>query len=488
MRDDIITELSSNLVEENKDCELPPMELYLKETVLNTISNLSCGEKVWAKCYRSQCQVEHDILATIKDVECEYYDVIHINDYEYYLRNPVHIRNNGVYELVRSDHVMINCSGVENGIRQNKSFYSTGFRKYIKRRTAPEGREETLNVVILMIDSVSRNDFMISLPKSYDYLTKFLNGTILKGYNIVGDGSAGSLFPIFTGHSEEELSPYLTKNSTLRHVDVLPFIFYQLKRDGYRTAYMEDMPWLGNFEYKFNGFRHRPADHYLRHFYVMDAWEKPITERLCAGDTFLYQVMLNKTNQFLHFGNKIFCFTLISELTSNAVNFLSIADGALVTFLQTLVKEGHFRKTLLLVMGDHGSKFNEVKDTLHGRLEERLPFMCVILPEDLKRRQPDVEAVLRANADTRTTPYDVHATILDAVDLPQYMNRHKVAGAKIPRGMSLFKPIPRNRTCWEAGVEPHWCPCYSWVNVPSDDALYPRVAETLVRRKDRKSP
>lgn len=38
-------------------------------------------------------------------------------------------------------------------------------------------------------DSLSRNAFIRTLPKSYDYLTNVLHADVLKGYNIIGDGT-----------------------------------------------------------------------------------------------------------------------------------------------------------------------------------------------------------------------------------------------------------------------------------------------------------
>jgi hypothetical protein len=63
---------------------------------------------------------------------------------------------------------------------------------------APDGLP--LNVLIWGFDSISRNTFIRKLPKSYDLLVNGLGGgTVLKGYNIVGDGTPQALIPILTG-------------------------------------------------------------------------------------------------------------------------------------------------------------------------------------------------------------------------------------------------------------------------------------------------
>lgn len=85
-------------------------------------------------------------------------------------------------------------------------------------------------------------------------------------------------------------------------------------------------------------------------------------------------------------------------------------------------------------------------------IEERLPFMAIILPEKLNHDRPNAEKHLRENVDILTTPFDIHATILDALTLRHLRNNYTVSGSELPRGMSLLEPIPTTRSCAEADV------------------------------------
>lgn len=60
------------------------------------------------------------------------------------------------------------------------------------------------NVLMFGFDSVSRMSWIRMLPQSYEYMIKegFI---VLKGYNIVGDGTPQNLLPILTGKKETEL-------------------------------------------------------------------------------------------------------------------------------------------------------------------------------------------------------------------------------------------------------------------------------------------
>ncbi|KPJ14844.1 hypothetical protein RR48_04329 [Papilio machaon] len=404
-------------------CEIPKLDPFAKEVTKfdKILPKVVCQGKDWVKCYHSECRVIKEILDTTTDIVCIYNDIIYINDAEYVIGEDVVVKGNNSYLLMRSDHVKVKCTGSH-------------------------------------IDS----------------------------YNIVGDGTPAALFPILTGKTELELPDVRKKMNNNGSLDNMPFIFYKLKEDGYRTAYFEDMPWIGTFQYRFKGFKNRPADHYLRAFYLEESsggkkwWNVGSNNKYCVGDTPQYKLMLNITDQFLKLDGKKFCFTFIADITHDDFNMISTADDHLVDFLRGFRQAGHMENTLLMVMGDHGPRYAYIRDTLQGKLEERLPLMAIVLPESLKRERPFVEDVLRGNAEVLSTPHDIYATVLDVLHMRQHWNTYKVTGADLTRGLTLLEPIPRNRSCSEAGIQPHWCACLAWRNVSEEDPLYQRTAETLV--------
>ena len=111
-------------------------------------------------------------------------------------------------------------------------------------------------------------------------------------------------------------------------------------------------------------------------------------------------------------------------------------------------------------MGDHGARYGEVRRMIQGKLEERLPLFTMTFPLWFEARHPRIVKNLRLNTGRLTSWFDVYATF-----------RHMLSYPKIPtnlkHGRSLFDEIPQSRTCTDATVEPHWCPCLemSAVNV-----------------------
>ena len=93
-------------------------------------------------------------------------------------------------------------------------------------------------------------------------------------------------------------------------------------------------------------------------------------------------------------------------------------------------------------------RFTKIRDSLQGKLEERLPFMSLLFPTSFKEKYPLQFAQLRANEERLTTPLDLHATLKDIVALdgkPSTILSPK--DGTHPKGISLFKSIPAARTC-----------------------------------------
>lgn len=160
------------------------------------------------------------------------------------------------------------------------------------------------NVFVLGFDSLSRLAFMRKLPKSYEYLTKNLTGLVLKGYNIVGDGTPQAIIPILTGKTELELPDTRKRKFKSDFVNVYPFIWDEYKKHGYMTAYNEDLPTTGIFTYRLNGFQKQPTDHYMRTYYVEQENYKHYKE-FCISNSPSHQIFLDYSRS-VSFGNIIF--------------------------------------------------------------------------------------------------------------------------------------------------------------------------------------
>lgn len=63
----------------------------------------------------------------------------------------------------------------------------------------PQKNSLQMNVLILIVDSMSHLSYQRKLPKTYAYLKSSLDTFILNGYNIVGDATTAAMIPLLTG-------------------------------------------------------------------------------------------------------------------------------------------------------------------------------------------------------------------------------------------------------------------------------------------------
>lgn len=75
---------------------------------------------------------------------------------------------------------------------------------------------------------------------------------------------------------------------------------------------------------------------------------------------------------------------------------ISSADDDIADILEK--QKYRFDDQFLFMFSDHGHRFDAVRETFVGRLEERLPFFSVHVPRSLRTQYPHFDKVLRWNA------------------------------------------------------------------------------------------
>ncbi|XP_060065896.1 uncharacterized protein LOC132546203 [Ylistrum balloti] len=357
---------------------------------------------------------------------------------------------------INTDFIKVECF-----TKQNKSLY-TNFHAFAvpradskrTRRSTEEEENPAYNVLMLGIDSLSRNSFYRNLPKTRETLIDKLKAVELFGYSKVGDNTFPNLIPITLGISVKELRRR-GWNQTIPFDDY-EFIWNKYSKHGYTTLFSEDMTDIGLFNYLKKGFRKSPVDHFYEPMgAATEAHPKLWSKKHCFGDRLETNIILNYVSDFLNVYNdtKTFGFVYLSRVYHNSDNIVKEYDDVLTNFLENFIKDGHANNTVLIVFSDHGSRFGHLRKSPVGRLEERLPAVFMVLPTNFSIDAIEAVSNLNENARKLTTPYDVHETLLDI--LHQTQNR-TINGT---HGISLFSEIPPDRDCRRAGISSHWCTC-----------------------------
>lgn len=310
-------------------------------------------------------------------------------------------------------------------------------------------------MLLLGIDSLSRNSFFRNLPKTRTTLLEKLGAVELLGYSKVGDNTFPNLIPITLGISVKELQRQGWKQ-TSTSFDKYDFIWKKFAKNGYTTLFSEDMTDIGIFNYLKKGFKKTPVDHFYEPMgAAIEAHSKLWTKKLCFGDRFETEIILDYVSDFLsvYKHTKTFGFAYLSRFYHNSDSIVKQADDILTNFLENFISNGHANNTVLIVFSDHGSRFGNLRRSPVGHLEERLPAAYIVLPANFTIDALEAESNLRENARKLTTPYDIHETLLDILHQTQNRTMNST------KGISLFSEIPPDRNCRMAGMSNHWCTC-----------------------------
>ena len=303
-----------------------------------------------------------------------------------------------------------------------------------------------LSVLMLGFDSVSSASFRRKMPKTLRYLKDSLKTYIITGQTVIGDGTSPALTAMLAGLHENEAPEGRQGFANSGPIDKWPWLMTLFKEHGYVTMMAEDDPTVGAFNLRLNGFEEPPADHYARPFWLaLEDRQERDEAGLCSRSTFMVNYTLDYIlSYFESYPDTLkFAFTFMSYLSHAHPNHLSYADNDVLRLLRLFVERGYHNNTLIVIFGDHGSRNDDVRNTMQGKLEERLPWLSMSLPAWLTKRYPDITSALEHNQHVISSPFDLHATLHHVLTYPNDPKGEKT--------QTLFKKLNNTRTCDEAG-------------------------------------
>ncbi|CAG5127274.1 unnamed protein product [Candidula unifasciata] len=413
------------------------------------------GEKNWVFVDNGTLRFSEEAKKIHKDFHCDYYPLIRgPGDYQISFSDPMKDIKDGAN--LTSDFFKIICVDTNNNTYEN-IHAGIHLNLTIKERlkiVKPPANGLGLSIAFLGFDSMSRMSWLRRMPLTRDYLVNELKAIEFQGYNIMGDGTPAALLPILTGKHEQELPEH-----------------------GYVTSWADAQIQIAPFNYRLLGFEHSPVDYFMRPFYLAVDPLYPKYSPDCHASEPMHMLWFNWIRDIFNMykDDPKFLFHFYTPLSHDDNNKITTADEDLKTFIQYLEMGGFLNNTLLLIMADHGARFADVRRTLSGKLEERLPYVSLRFPPWFETKYPEIIKNMRTNVNRLTTAFDLHETFKDVL---------KFDGAGMGdiknRGISLFKEIPKSRTCADADVAAHWCACLSWQNVPQTDPDAKRALQTAL--------
>jgi hypothetical protein len=375
----------SNHMKYKRPCvhpKLSPFDSQIMQFVNKSKTKLMCNPKEnWIYIDNGTLRVSKEAIRKHGTIVCAYIPLYRgNNDFVVYEGNRIFPVMDKMPLI--TDFLKIDCRSKDGGIYSNIhsgiAYQSSLHRRHIWN-PIPK-RALGYNVLMFGFDSVSRMSWIRMLPKSYEYMIKegFI---VLKGYNIVGDGTPQALLPILTGKKETELHEARRGYANASYVDNFPWIWQKYKKAGYVTQWAEDMQSIGTFQLRMLGFRKQPVDHYMRLFYLEAERYYSRFRYLCLGSLSRHQNMINWVKEFfkVYQTKPKFSFIFHSEASHNYNNPLGLLDDDLLEFLKYMKSSGIMDNTILLFMSDHGVRVSELRQYSQGKLEEvRIFFLYLI--------------------------------------------------------------------------------------------------------------
>ncbi|XP_011505849.1 PREDICTED: uncharacterized protein LOC105368525 isoform X2 [Ceratosolen solmsi marchali] len=351
----------------------------------------------------------------------------------------------------------------------------------------PTPSPERLSVLVVGMDSVSRLNFHRSMPRTLRLL-RDMGAVEMLGYNKVADNTYPNLVPVLSGLSQIEFEK-LCWTSHKKPFDRCPLLWKNFKAKGYRTIFAEDACYMTIFNYLKPGFRKQPTDYYLRPYCVAAESEIGNTHKLnanlCLGTRLNFDCLLHYTRKVAEefADDPYFGLFWQASLTHDYIEYPQLGDDSYHDFFEYLLQNDLLRNTMLVFMSDHGMRWGSFRQTYQGHLEDSLPFVFLLLPYWWRTRHAIAWNELKRNTRSLTTPFDLHETLRDILEpsrLAIQGHTRKDPKAKIPRGISMFRPIPEHRTCTMAGIPEHWCMCHERHNISHDDPIVTKVVGYLI--------
>ncbi|KAK7065640.1 hypothetical protein SK128_021693 [Halocaridina rubra] len=328
------------------------------------------------------------------------------------------------------DGILVRCYNSTYHTVYKNVHYFIQLKRYMKKLNKHQKDEESekkgdlrkLNVIMVGNDAVSRSNMLRHLPKSYAYLMEELGAIDLRGYNKIGDNTFPNMITILTGYSFPVNNNHSCVRPGSKNLDDCPFVWKNFSQKGYVTVYGEDVPFMGTFRYAKSGFCQEPTDFYnspiafasdtyVGHMAGLKGLDGFIcqAEKLTAKVLYDYSLLMAATLQ----GVPYFGYYWLSTLSHESLTLISAEDQTTLEYLQAMKREGYLEDTIMLFMSDHGMRYGPIRYTLAGLLEERLPYMLIVLPTWFEESFPEAVKNLRLNSERLTSNYDIFATLHD---------------------------------------------------------------------------
>lgn len=273
---------------------------------------------------------------------------------------------------------------------------------------------------------------------------------------------------MFTGKHLTDLPEARGWINGSKYLDQWPLIFREFQKNGFTTLLGDDDPRWGCFQFRLKGFREQPTDKYLLPFQFASKSDEMYDQSHQYAFEYLKEFAKTYTT------HKHFSFNSLGMLGHNYLDRIKLVDNDAHSLFRFFEDKKYRNNTAIFLFGDHGHRFSKLRQTIWGKLEERLPFMSMTFPPWFFKKYKEKTSLLKMNSHVLTSHFDIYQTLQHLLYPDTYKKSRGI-------GTSLFTNIAQlNRTCEEAGVPAHFCPCKEYRLVPINNYRVLKICNKAV--------
>ncbi|KJH49173.1 hypothetical protein DICVIV_04674 [Dictyocaulus viviparus] len=338
--------------------------------------------------------------------------------------------------------------------------------------------EKNPDVHIIVIDSVASSQIIRALPQTVNFLLHGMNAVQFRKFNKIGSNSRPNALALFFGKSTENVvrSPMNLPNLNAdldfeqiceRYLDNETYIPIEYRDAGYKTLGAEDC-WITILDHPVcHGMKQKVVHHSYRTFRSRSTEDSELKKihyhGVCHSPKFSYSWLV--------------------EIAHDNTRNLYRADSDLYEFL--VKNRMALNNSFIFLLGDHGPRLGKEAETAHGNREQNNPFLYVVVPEYLRKKQ--IYKQLRQNSEQLVTPHDLHSTLKDILYFQPTSSFTDTSFMKYdsnPYGSSLLRKFEHGvrRTCKTLPIPFQHCICQFKTDTVSDLNLTRTLGEFAAQR------
>jgi len=375
----------------------------------------------------------------------------------------------GPVKIREGENVRAFCDNHENYFVLN--VLQTKTKERAEARHSPRKAKEDPNVLMVVIDSLSRAHFNRRMHKTISWLEK-------------ADSSNGGhfeVFEFFKHHAVECCTPGnmrpLLAGKTKEEVDVVTdhigdyFLWKNFTDAGYVSLYLNDL--CQDF---FRMYFYQNSSQFVDHECVLPFCHYDYSratngfsnfkggpysiEKRCIGDSYVHTYAMTYVTQYFQNYRAVpkFGVVLFAESHESSGAVISTMDADMAKFLDKTLTD--HPNTIVLLIADHGLHMGPYAVSPAGKVEQMMPLLITVWPTQFTNKHPEVKEALKHNQQSLTTHFDVYKTLHHVINYPEMTEAQFPDDSTYKQSAkSLLEKIPYTRTCEQAAIPDNFCVC-----------------------------